>query len=150
MTGGADTSGNTSRLVEITLDEKSVGRKSSDVEHERKVAIFDLLEDNVFALEGREEGKCCRTHTQHRLRRPEHPAIHVCLPVPCWVVGAGPPTTPRHDQRLSNPDTRGREIPDVPSVRCETSAPTGPTRNDSRHRRGPDPVSSARRVTGGK
>lgn len=56
MTGGADTSGNTSRLVEITLDEKSVGRKSSDVEHERKVAIFDLLEDNVFALEGREEG----------------------------------------------------------------------------------------------
>jgi uncharacterized protein (UPF0262 family) len=56
MTGGADTSGNTSRLVEIILDEKSVGRKSSDVEHERKVAIFDLLEDNVFALEGREEG----------------------------------------------------------------------------------------------
>ncbi len=56
MTGGTDTTGDTSRLIEITLDEKSVGRKSSDVEHERKVAIFDLLEDNVFALEGREEG----------------------------------------------------------------------------------------------
>ena len=56
MTGGADKPEETSRLVEITLDEKSVGRKSSDVEHERKVAIFDLLEDNVFALEGREEG----------------------------------------------------------------------------------------------
>ena len=56
MTGGADKTAETSRLVEITLDEKSVGRKSSDVEHERKVAIFDLLEDNVFALEDREEG----------------------------------------------------------------------------------------------
>ncbi len=56
MTGDADKTAETSRLVEITLDEKSVGRKSSDVEHERKVAIFDLLEDNVFALEDREEG----------------------------------------------------------------------------------------------
>ncbi len=56
MTGDADKTAKTSRLVEITLDEKSVGRKSSDVEHERKVAIFDLLEDNVFALEDREEG----------------------------------------------------------------------------------------------
>jgi uncharacterized protein (UPF0262 family) len=56
MTGGADTSEETSRLVEITLDEKSVGRTTPDVEHERKVAIFDLLEDNFFALEDREEG----------------------------------------------------------------------------------------------
>jgi len=48
--------GDTSRLIEITLDEKSVGRKSPDVEHERKVAIFDLLEDNRFALAEHEEG----------------------------------------------------------------------------------------------
>ncbi|GBE42933.1 MAG TPA: UPF0262 family protein [Rhizobiales bacterium] len=48
--------GDTSRLIEIILDEKSVGRKSSDVEHERKVAIFDLLEDNRFALAEREAG----------------------------------------------------------------------------------------------
>ena len=46
----------TSRLVEITLDDKSLGRKSSDVEHERKVAIFDLIEENVFTLEERQEG----------------------------------------------------------------------------------------------
>ena len=56
MTGGADTPQDASRLVEITLDEKSVGRNTPDVEHERKVAIFDLLEENVFALEEREEG----------------------------------------------------------------------------------------------
>ena len=34
----------------IHLDEKSVIRRSPQVEHERKIAIFDLLEDNNFAL----------------------------------------------------------------------------------------------------
>ena len=38
------------RILSINLDEKSVVRRSAQVEHERKVAIFDLLEDNEFAL----------------------------------------------------------------------------------------------------
>lgn len=50
MTDGTDRSTNASRLVEITLDEESVGSNTPDVEHERKVAIFDLLEENEFAL----------------------------------------------------------------------------------------------------
>ncbi len=37
------------RIVKITLDERSVVRRSPDVEHERAVAIFDLLEENDFA-----------------------------------------------------------------------------------------------------
>ncbi len=37
------------RLVAITLDEASIVRWSADVEHERRVAIFDLLEENSFA-----------------------------------------------------------------------------------------------------
>src|SRR6476646_3421455 len=36
------------RLVEVTLDSGSIGRNSVDVEHEREVAIFDLLERNPF------------------------------------------------------------------------------------------------------
>lgn len=56
MTGKTDASGDTSRLVEVSLDEKSVGRTTADIEHERKIAIFDLLEENVFALEDRDEG----------------------------------------------------------------------------------------------
>jgi len=36
------------RLIEITLDEASVVARSSEVEHERAVAIYDLLEDNSF------------------------------------------------------------------------------------------------------
>ena len=39
----------TQRLVKITLDESSIGRSSPDIEHERAVAIYDLLEDNSFA-----------------------------------------------------------------------------------------------------
>ena len=39
----------TQRLVKVTLDESSIGRSSPDIEHERAVAIYDLLEDNSFA-----------------------------------------------------------------------------------------------------
>jgi len=38
----------TQRIVKLTLDERTVLRRSPDVEHERKVAIFDLLEANQF------------------------------------------------------------------------------------------------------
>jgi uncharacterized protein (UPF0262 family) len=44
------------RLVAITLDENSIGRSGPDVEHERAVAIYDLLEDNTFAPEGHTRG----------------------------------------------------------------------------------------------
>jgi uncharacterized protein (UPF0262 family) len=35
------------RLVDVELDE-TIGRSTPDVEHERAVAIFDLLEENSF------------------------------------------------------------------------------------------------------
>ena len=41
--------GSKQRLVAVTLDEASIGRANADVEHERKVAIYDLLEQNHFA-----------------------------------------------------------------------------------------------------
>ncbi len=37
------------RIANVTLDERTVVRRSPDVEHERAVAIFDLLEENSFA-----------------------------------------------------------------------------------------------------
>jgi uncharacterized protein (UPF0262 family) len=37
------------RLVDVALDERSVVRRSPDIEHERKVAIYDLIEANHFA-----------------------------------------------------------------------------------------------------
>ncbi|WP_207456602.1 UPF0262 family protein [Azospirillum sp. SYSU D00513] len=36
------------RIVHVVLDEKTVVRRKPEVEHERAVAIFDLLEDNEF------------------------------------------------------------------------------------------------------
>lgn len=44
------------RLVAITLDEKSTATNNSNIEHEREVAIFDILEGNTFAIEGRDDG----------------------------------------------------------------------------------------------
>jgi uncharacterized protein (UPF0262 family) len=44
------------RLVAVTLDENSIGRASRDIEHERAVAIYDLIEDNSFAPLGHDDG----------------------------------------------------------------------------------------------
>jgi uncharacterized protein (UPF0262 family) len=44
------------RLVAIHLDEASIGRGNPSIEHEREVAIFDILESNRFELEGRPGG----------------------------------------------------------------------------------------------
>ena len=38
-----------SKLVAVTLDENSIGRSSPDIEHERAVAIYDLIEENSFS-----------------------------------------------------------------------------------------------------
>lgn len=43
------------RLSDVSLDE-SIGRSTPDVEHERAVAIFDLIEENSFAPVGHEGG----------------------------------------------------------------------------------------------
>ena len=40
------------RLAAITLDEKSVVQRSRAVEQEREIAIYDILEANVFKPEG--------------------------------------------------------------------------------------------------
>jgi len=37
------------RVQSITLDERTVVRRNADIEHERAVAIADLLHDNSFA-----------------------------------------------------------------------------------------------------
>jgi uncharacterized protein (UPF0262 family) len=44
--------GSTARIIDITLDERSIIRRSADIEQERRIAIFDLLEGNHFAPNG--------------------------------------------------------------------------------------------------
>ena len=44
------------RLIDVVLDDESIGRATPDVEHERAVAIFDLLEENSFLPTGDKGG----------------------------------------------------------------------------------------------
>jgi uncharacterized protein (UPF0262 family) len=46
----------TSRLYEVVLDEATLPRLATDQDHERAVAIFDLVEENSFTVRGREDG----------------------------------------------------------------------------------------------
>jgi uncharacterized protein (UPF0262 family) len=40
------------RIIDVELDERTIIRRSDEIEQERRVAIFDLLEANVFKPEG--------------------------------------------------------------------------------------------------
>ncbi|MEO1240664.1 MAG: UPF0262 family protein [Pseudomonadota bacterium] len=44
------------RIVKIDLDERSLAPATADIEHERKVAIYDLIEENHFQPIGAGEG----------------------------------------------------------------------------------------------
>jgi uncharacterized protein (UPF0262 family) len=52
MTGAAPSDDSKNRVVAVTLDEESIGRSGPDIEHERAIAIYDLIEQNLFAPEG--------------------------------------------------------------------------------------------------
>ena len=49
------TAEDTKRLSDVVLDE-TIGRATPDVEHERAVAIFDLIEENSFEPVGHDKG----------------------------------------------------------------------------------------------
>lgn len=44
------------KIVKIDLDERSLAPATADIEHERKVAIYDLLEENFFRPVGAGDG----------------------------------------------------------------------------------------------
>ena len=56
MSGAVLPNGPSRRIAKITLDESSIGRSGLEIEHERRIAIYDLLEDNTFALRDHEGG----------------------------------------------------------------------------------------------
>ena len=48
--------GSRRRIAKVTLDERTVVRRSPEVEHERAVAIFDLIEESHFCPAGDDNG----------------------------------------------------------------------------------------------
>jgi len=57
MTGSApsETSAH-DRLYAIELDPRSIANNNPNIEHEREVAIFDILDGNTFAIAGCDDG----------------------------------------------------------------------------------------------
>ena len=49
-------SGGDHRLASVVIDERSLASTSREAEHERQIAIFDLLEANRFEPEGADRG----------------------------------------------------------------------------------------------
>lgn len=47
---------NRDRIAEVVLDQATIPRGAADLDHERDVAIFDLVEENAFAVPGRDDG----------------------------------------------------------------------------------------------
>lgn len=47
----------TGKLVNVVLDEGSIARSTQDVEHDRAVAIYDLLEENSFQPQEADAGE---------------------------------------------------------------------------------------------
>jgi uncharacterized protein (UPF0262 family) len=52
--GQAPQPGSRHKLVKLTLDPASIKRGNANIEHEREVAIYDILEANEFELIGQE------------------------------------------------------------------------------------------------
>jgi uncharacterized protein (UPF0262 family) len=52
------------RLREVLLDEATLPRVAPDEDHERAVAIFDLVEENTFCPIGRDDGPFSMTIAQ--------------------------------------------------------------------------------------
>ncbi len=44
------------RLAAIHFDQRSVVKRNTEIEHERAIAVYDLLEQNRFAPAGDESG----------------------------------------------------------------------------------------------
>src|SRR3546814_4986765 len=42
------------RIIDVQLDDRTIIRRNADIEQERRIAIFDLLEANHFAPNGHE------------------------------------------------------------------------------------------------
>ncbi len=48
-------------IVKVNLDRDSIGPGNRDIEHERAVAIYDLVQENSFAPIGHDGGPYCLT-----------------------------------------------------------------------------------------
>lgn len=65
--GAAADDSTTERLCAIVLDESTIGRASNEIEHERAIAIYDLVEENCFRPLPQSDNKTADIHGPYRL-----------------------------------------------------------------------------------
>ncbi len=56
------------RLVSVAFDKESLGETTEEQDNERAIAIYDLVEDNVFFLPGREDGPYALRLAMHQAK----------------------------------------------------------------------------------
>ncbi|MEE4208102.1 MAG: UPF0262 family protein [Parvularcula sp.] len=66
MTDGTKPNVADAHLAAVTLDEKSLGTAPGDIDHERKVAMHDLLQENSFAPAGADRDGPYKLHLSER------------------------------------------------------------------------------------
>lgn len=52
----SEAAGDKRRLVSVVFDKASLGEATEEQDNERAIAIYDLVQDNVFHLPGRDDG----------------------------------------------------------------------------------------------
>ena len=81
MSDRAATKGTGQRLIAVVLDEATIARADPDVEHERAVAIYDLIAENEFRPVGHEPTDAQDTAYALRLAIVDRRLVfHVTLP----------------------------------------------------------------------
>ena len=78
------------RLYEVVLDAATLPSVAADQDHERAVAIFDLIEENVFGAHGRDDGPYHLTLSQQDAKLSFHVRTQHGEPVTDFVVSMTP------------------------------------------------------------
>ncbi len=67
MSDGGIKNSTTERLCAVVLDESTIGRASNEIEHERAIAVYDLVEENSFQPLAAPTPEAAKFHGPYRL-----------------------------------------------------------------------------------
>lgn len=56
MSEGSGSKSERDRIVNLTLDQNSIRRSTPNVDHERELAVYDILDQNSFRIEDHDRG----------------------------------------------------------------------------------------------
>ncbi|WP_294535409.1 UPF0262 family protein [uncultured Rhodoblastus sp.] len=78
------------RLINVTFDEESIERGNADQEHERAIAVYDLIEENEFSLPDHEGGPYCLRIGMHDSKLALHVLDEAGAPIVVHILSMTP------------------------------------------------------------